>query len=166
MQTLKIFLSRTARLSLATLALGICVCEAWIIYRYPALTEDEVSTSPVASIVVAAETAPAKAPATTAEPPSAEALGQFGSANPRTDLSLGLSAPVFFSPTHRSIGANLWLGSADLTVAGLAGDFSGNSAAGFPVAVSAIPEPSTYAAFAGVFALGLAAWRRRARTRA
>jgi hypothetical protein len=30
--------------------------------------------------------------------------------------------------------------------------------------VSAIPEPSTYAAFAGVLALGLAAWRRRSRT--
>jgi PEP-CTERM motif len=30
--------------------------------------------------------------------------------------------------------------------------------------VSAIPEPSTYAAMAGALALGLAAWRRRART--
>jgi hypothetical protein len=31
--------------------------------------------------------------------------------------------------------------------------------------ISAIPEPSTYAALAGVAALGLAIWRRRSRTR-
>lgn len=43
-------------------------------------------------------------------------------------------------------------------------DFSFSEATGdLTVAVSAIPEPSTFAALAGLAALGLAAWRRHAR---
>jgi hypothetical protein len=50
------------------------------------------------------------------------------------------------------------LGTSDLTLAGLK---AGHSAVRFPVAVTVMPEPSTCAALAGVFALGLAVWRRR-----
>ncbi len=39
----------------------------------------------------------------------------------------------------------------------------GGTDATFAVTASAIPEPSTYAALAGLAALGLAAWRRRCR---
>jgi len=42
----------------------------------------------------------------------------------------------------------------------------GGTDAAFAVTASAIPEPSTYAMLAGLAALGLAAWRRRAQTAA
>ena len=50
--------------------------------------------------------------------------------------------------------------------AGLTWDTSGLYSAGIlSVTGTAIPEPSTYAALAGLAALGLAAWRRRCRLR-
>lgn len=54
-----------------------------------------------------------------------------------------------------------------LFVAGVSDDgllvgYASGSETGFSVAVSAVPEPSTYAALAGLAALGLVVWRRRA----
>jgi len=47
---------------------------------------------------------------------------------------------------------------ADYEITITAADIWNNTTA---LTVSAIPEPSTYAALSGVLALGLAVWRRR-----
>jgi hypothetical protein len=81
------------------------------------------------------------------------------------------SAQSFAQPRGMELGASLG-SSSDITVTwlGLVGvtDEADNPLSGITVAstgdwltTSAIPEPSTYAALAGLAALGLAAWRRK-----
>ncbi|HEY0864519.1 MAG TPA: PEP-CTERM sorting domain-containing protein [Lacunisphaera sp.] len=81
-----------------------------------------------------------------------------------TFVNLGLvqDAPALNSPL------STFLGGTVIDYAGFEqsyGSFGFNTGSvGFNVIPSAIPEPSTYAAFAGAVVLGLAAWRRRGRS--
>lgn len=84
------------------------------------------------------------------------------------DTTLPYVAPQYFEDADTTFSSQLvvpdsWLGaykSAGYTINITASDIWLNSTS-LSVSASAIPEPSTYAALAGAFALGLVAWRRR-----
>lgn len=66
--------------------------------------------------------------------------------------------------TASSGGTGAWLTANDYTAATWAGSFTGQPGYTLDMtitAVSAVPEPSTYAAIFGAAVLGLAVWRRR-----
>lgn len=87
-------------------------------------------------------------------------------------FSISSSAFVTGSMTTVSIAIGSWLGidATNLTAWTIGGGGTTTSGPAFRMTLdqlklspTAIPEPGTYAALAGVLALGLAIWRRRAR---
>jgi hypothetical protein len=80
-----------------------------------------------------------------------------------TNLDLVQESPDSFTPLTAFLGGALSDFSAFEQVTGGFNVSPGNLVAGFNGVASPIPEPSTYAALAGLAALGLAGWRRRVR---
>lgn len=81
------------------------------------------------------------------------------------DYDVTTSSAIFGgNPTYTfgdSTTGYLAISSASITGATVLGQMQTNSFVVLSTPVSAVPEPSTYAALAGVTVLGLAAWRRR-----
>ncbi|CAM2953689.1 autotransporter-associated beta strand repeat-containing protein [Rariglobus hedericola] len=78
-----------------------------------------------------------------------------------TNTTLALSGDVSVAGSYTLFSGFSSGAVSNLTITGLAGGFTGSLANTGILTISAIPEPSTYAAFAGAAMLGLATLRRR-----
>ncbi|MET0261459.1 MAG: autotransporter-associated beta strand repeat-containing protein [Rariglobus sp.] len=92
---------------------------------------------------------------------SDQIVGSGASAFSLTDTTLALSGLTSVAGSYQLFTGFTGNTVSNVTITGLSGGFTGSLDTNGLLTVSAIPEPSTYAALAGAALLGLAAFRRR-----
>ncbi|MCB1105162.1 MAG: PEP-CTERM sorting domain-containing protein [Opitutaceae bacterium] len=92
-----------------------------------------------------------------------------GVGDPQVNVGISLisGGSDFLSTNNNAIGEFIGLSSAQLSSSTFGVSYNYDSFNGYlgTGGVSAVPEPSTYAAILGLLAIGFVAWRKRAQTR-